>query len=569
MVGSKDKKYYVADFETLVLSEKEIEEGKSTYVWAWALCDVDNIDNVKYGTEIKTFITQIGKLKSGSVVYFHNLKFDGNFILSYLLKNGYKQVEDNKRMTDKTFCAFVSEIGIWYSIQIKINKKSIYIYDSLKKLPFKVSVLAKQLGLKEEKGNIDYKEYREEGGVLTDEDKDYIRRDVQIVAQALKEVCFSKDMYKMTIGSDCMTYYKNNFKDFNKYFPKLMEQDDYYLRNAYKGGYCYVNPKVAGKKLNANGATYDYNSMYPSVMHSQSGYYYPIGKPEYYEGEYEKDITHPLYIQHFKALFTLKEGYVPTVQIKDSVYYNENEYLEEVDEIVELYMCNVDLDRFFEHYEILYYEPIDGYKFDCSRGMFDDYINYWYKYKEQATIKKDKVGRMVAKLMLNNLYGKFATGTDATKQEFFYDDDTGLIKHHNIYDSKSGVYIPVAIFITAYARKELLDAIQSNYDVFCYCDTDSIHILADDAKNIKVHDSALGYWKKESTWTQAKFIRQKTYAEYINGSWDIKACGANDEVKENITNIDDFKMGASFPGKKLVKKVPGGVVLIDTNFSII
>lgn len=567
------KKRYVADFETLVLNEEAISAGRPTYVWAWALCDIDNIDNVIYGTDIKSFFNQLGKLKSGCEIYFHNLKFDGNFIVSYMLSNGYTQVQSNKKMPDKTFTALVSEIGIWYSLQIKINKKNIHIQDSLKKLPFSVKVLAKQLGLPEEKGSIDYKKYREEGGVLSEEDKDYIRRDVQIVARALKEVCFEKNLYKMTIASDCMKYYKDTFAKFKEYYPELSEEEDEFCRNSYKGGYCWVNPKIKEKLVKKPGSTYDYNSMYPSVMHSQSGYYYPIGKPIYYKGQYQEDFRYDLFIQHFWAMFKLKEGKIPTVQIKNNAYYRESEYLEEVTEPVELYMTNVDLERFFKHYDIFSYIPIDGYKFESTKGMFDEYINHWYSYKEECTKTGDKVGRMQSKLMLNSLYGRFAVSTNANTQSFYLDED-GLVKHDNVESTKKGLYVPIASFITAYARKELMDAIQANYNTFCYCDTDSIHIVAPDAKGIKVHDSALGYWKKESSWDKAKFLRQKTYAEHIYDPktdryfWDYKACGMNEEVKESIQDIDDFFVGGVYPGKKITKRVPGGVVITETTFKI-
>lgn len=573
MKSVEKKERYVADFETLVLAQEAIDAGKPTYVWAWALCDCNNIDKVIYGTDIASFFKQLGKLKSGSEVYFHNLKFDGQFLVSYMLKNGWQQVESNRKMPENTFTSLVSEIGIWYSLQIKINKKNIHIQDSLKKLPFSVRVLAKQLGLPEEKGEIDYKKYREEGGTLSQEDKDYIRRDVQIVARALNEVCFKKSLFKMTIASDCMKYYKDTFPKFKEYYPELSDEEDEFCRNAYKGGYCYVNPKIQEKLIRKIGTTYDYNSMYPSVMHSQSGYPYPIGKPVYYKGQYKQDWKYDLYIQHFVAMFKLKKGKVPTVQIKNSIYYKESEYLSEVTEPVELYMTNIDLQRFFDHYDIFSYIPIDGYKFESSVGMFDEYIDHWYKYKEECTISGDKVGRMQSKLMLNSLYGKFATSTNATMQKFYLDED-GIVKHDNIEKEKKGIYVPIGAFITAYARKELLDAIQANYNIFCYCDTDSIHITAPEAKGIKVHDSKLGFWKKESTWDKAKFLRQKTYSEHIydpkNNSyyWDYKACGMNDEVKENIKDIDDFFVGGVYPGKKIVKRVPGGVVITETTFRI-
>ena len=557
----------MADFETTT-------DPADCRVWAGCAVDIEALQVVHIGNDLDSFMEYLSN--KNTVCYFHNLKFDGQFIISHLLKMNYKQYDGKKSMEPKSFNALVSELGSWYSIQIKTNnKKNIVIYDSLKKLPFKVEQLAKQLGLPEEKGHIDYTKYREEGGKLSDTDKDYIRRDVQIVARALKEVCFGKGLYDITIGTDCMRYYKSITPNFDKIFPEISTEIDEYLRHAYKGGYCYVNPRFQGKLIKQPGQTYDYNSMYPSVMHSKLGYYYPVGEPEYFKGDYIENGNKrkPLYIQHFYASFKLKPGHVPTVQIKKSMYYSEHEYIEESQALEELYMTNVDLDMFFAQYDVYEYQAIDGYCFARQRGMFDKYIDYWYKYKEEATINKDKVGRLLAKLMLNNLYGKFGTGLDATTQDFYLSDD-GILRHRNNYKTKKGVYIPVACFITAYARYELISAIQSEFDNFCYCDTDSIHIIGSHEPNLLIDDSALGHWKKECVWSQAKFLRQKTYAEKVLNpvtlkcEWDYKACGAPDEVKENIKDINDFKINAEFPGKKIVKRVPGGIVLIESTFII-
>ena len=64
-------------------------------------------------------------------------------------------------------------------------------------------------------------------------------------------------------------------------------------------------------------------------------------------------------------------------------------------------------------------------------------------------------------------------------------------------------------------------------------------------------------------------LRQKTYAEFINNKWDIKCAGMPQEVKDSITDISKFYVGAEFTGKKLQKVVKGGVVLVDTDFKIL
>ena len=81
-------KRYTADFETCTWLKDE------TYVWAWAVCDIDNNDHIDIGTDIKDFFDYM--IKNPGKYLFHNLKFDGEFIISYLLNNGYKHIKDKK-----------------------------------------------------------------------------------------------------------------------------------------------------------------------------------------------------------------------------------------------------------------------------------------------------------------------------------------------------------------------------------------------------------------------------------------------------------------------------------------
>lgn len=72
-------KKFTADFETATWLEDE------TYVWAWATCEIGNEDNIEMGNNIEKFIDFLQKEKN-SVWYFHNEKFDGEFIIWWLEK---------------------------------------------------------------------------------------------------------------------------------------------------------------------------------------------------------------------------------------------------------------------------------------------------------------------------------------------------------------------------------------------------------------------------------------------------------------------------------------------------
>ena len=226
-------KKFTADFETVTWLENE------TYVWAWAICDIDNTENFVYGTDISEFI-EYCKSKKNCKVWFHNLKFDGEFIIYWLLKNGFKHAKNKDEIENNTFTTLISDMGQFYSITIyfkKSNKKvhKIEIYDSLKIIPFSVDETAKSFGLEISKLKIDYNEKREKGHILTDEEIKYIKNDVTIMAKALK-IVFNENLTKMTRASNALSDFKEilTISKFNHYFPELEFEIDKDIRKAYK-----------------------------------------------------------------------------------------------------------------------------------------------------------------------------------------------------------------------------------------------------------------------------------------------------------------------------------------------
>ena len=597
----------VGDFETTT----NINDCR---VWGSCLVNIDNLEVIQLVNNIDDTMLLLENLTINDKVelYYHNLKFDGEFILSWLYNNGFTYDEGLSSM--KTFRALITDTGIFYQIEVRFhrnkNRKKLIIRDSLKIIPLRVEQFPKAFGLEVTKGEIDYTKHRELNHELTEEEIDYIKRDCLIVAQGLKFM-FEQGLNKMTISSCALNNFKETLGGNNKFralFPVLDVKDDKFIRESYKGGYTYVNPKFQNKWLKQEGCTYDVNSLYPSQMHSSSGNLLPFGMPVYFKGEYPKNDYYPLYIIRFKCKFKLKKGYVPTIQIKNNIRFcgKETEYLTNSGvERVELTMTNIDFETMLKHYNVTRLEFLDGYMFKGKIGIFDKYINHWNRIKEKATQEKNEGMRTIAKLMNNSLYGKFATNPiNDTKIPVMLD---GVVKHESklilenkIEDLKDIIlkaskdrevtYTAMACFITAYARRVTHRAIQDNYDNFCYADTDSIHILGNNVLNIDIDDSDLGAWKHECNWTDAKFIRAKTYIEEIKGNivdgkfkpslneWtvtelDVKCAGMPDNVKKVITK-DNFKIGFSTEKygdeyQKIVpKRVRGGVVLVNTTFSI-
>lgn len=565
-------KKFTADFETATWLEDE------SFVWAWALCEIGNTDNLKIGNTIETFFETIKK-EDNPVILFHNLKFDGEFILFHLLKNEYEHV-DRKEKKTKSFSTLISDMGLFYQIEVylQVNKtkvKKITFLDSLKIINQSVSQIAKTFKLEESKLEIDYNAPREKGHILTKDEEEYIKNDVVIVAKGL-EFLYKMGLEKMTAGSNALFDYKMimSKKKFEKIYTKLTFECDKDLRQAYKGGFTYLNPIYEGKDVDS-GEVLDVNSLYPSVMYKEL---LPFGEPFFFEGQYKYDRIYPLYIQRITCSFVLKEGKIPTIQIKHRQFI-DNEYLTSSNgDIVALTLTNVDLDLFFEQYDVYDLKYHCGWKFKAMHGLFTSYIDKWIEVKNNATKTGNKGLRQVAKIMLNSLYGKFATGLEVRSKVPYLEQD--IVKYKiTAPERKDGVYLPMGAFITAYAREKTIRTSQAiktyslekyGVDMYCYSDTDSVHTLLpiEELKQFcEIDDVELGKWKHESHFTKARFVRQKTYLEEIDGEMKITCAGlpqrCYDEVKWN-----EFKVGMKVDGKLRFKHVKGGVNLVNTEFTI-
>ena len=172
----------------------------------------------------------------------------------------------------------------------------------------------------------------------------------------------------------------------------------------------------------------------------------PFGEPVFFNGEYKKDNVYELYIQMITCSFKLKKNKIPTIQIKHSMSFLPNEYLETTNgEIVCLVLTNIDLKLFFEQYDVFDLEYVCGWKFKGIKGLFSTYIDKWVQRKNEATISGNKGQRTLAKLMLNSLYGKFATSLDVQSKIPFMGDDEIIHYRLSEKETKEGIYLPVRV----------------------------------------------------------------------------------------------------------------------------
>lgn len=643
----KDIRYYVADFETTVYKGQA-----NTLVWAAAIVEF-NTEAVQIVASIESFMKYIFYLADANdadlMIYFHNLKFDGAFILSYLLSHpGYTQAYDEKKQNFKAanklnhheYTYVISRKGQWYRIIISHHRHTIEIRDSTKLLPFSVKQLGDSFGTKHKKLSMEYEGYREPEGTITEDEKRYIANDVLVVKEAL-EIMFSEGNDKLTIGSCCLSQFKSLYdKDlYKQLFPNLFEEriPSYrwgkptvgeFIQQAYHGAWCYL---VKGKenKEYQNGCTCDVNSLYPYVMHSASGFKYPVGKPRFWQGSKIPDTAldgNHYYFIWFKTRFYIKEGMLPTIQIKSGLYppkewletsdlYRKGHWFTEYEAldgatkqlIPEFVMTQWDWKLLNEHYNLKDLEILGGCYFQAESGIFDQYIDYYKEIKVHSKGAK----RTEAKLFSNNLYGKMAASPDSSFKVASLDQN-GILRYNDVerHDKTPG-YIPIGAAITSHARYFTITHAQENYygpdkPGFIYADTDSLHgdLSAEEWKDIHIHPTEYGCWKLEGEWDKAIFVMPKTYIEHVVKSdgkkcaprYSITAAGMPKECKEYLNRsllgikvakrekahmdkdvvkfintprtIKDFKTGLIIPGALKAMNIPGGVLLSPRNHTM-
>lgn len=588
----------VADFETTVY------DGQTdTQVWSAAWAELYK-DEVFVLGNIHSYMQTMIQYKQNIIIWFHNLKFDGTFILTYLLHHDYTfTTKPRKDMVPRSFNCLISSKRQFYSITIKTSYGFIEFRDSLKLVPFSLKAAAKAFETEHQKLDMTYKGYRYPDCPISPDELAYIKNDV-LALKEIMEHMVSEGHHRLTIGSCALHEFKTKYdkSEYESLFPELeilpsptdadITQESY-IRRFYKGAWCYVGR--SGHQL--SGRTFDINSLYPFVMHSQSGNYYPIGHPQFFYGSIpdicnREDIV---WFVHIRAKFELKEGYLPTIQIKKSFLYNPREWLttsrikfrgqyydyldkngERYYAYPELYLTMKDYELFLKHYNVTDLQVIDGCYFNAIRGIFDDYINKWKSLKENAP---NKVQRTISKLFQNALYGKFSTSTDSSYEEPCLDEE-GILSFlpHTEFKKKAG-YIPIGAMITSNARYYTITHAQENYDLFCYADTDSLHLLEGDFKDLDIHPTRLGAWKCETHWSSAIFIRAKTYAEFIRikdeenvyPHWEITCAGMPERCKKIFLAehpITDFKYGLKIRGKLVPKIIQGGTILIERDFTL-
>lgn len=528
---------------TMLTSDVKFYE-ENGYVETDMICSV-GIDVDEYGVyeSLKDFIEIESDIERSKKMYIYDLSFYGEYILQYLESSEWIYTKSRK-MNPGEYAAIMSN-GEIFQIRFMIDKEpSVYlnIYDIKKAVPSSNYDLNKGFGL-------EIKDYK-----YNNKDED-VRNMIKNAGEYAKLMSYviGMNLNGVTLSSSAFSQLRKSVKNFDKMFPKTEVNEYDFIREGYFSGYNNVNNIWVGKELEGV-TTLDVNSMFPSKMKNEI---LPFGKGVWQDGEIKSDWRYPLFIQRMKVKgFAVRYGKTPFVNLHTTGLYNNERYPSEHHGDIEITLPSTLIDLFFDTYTVYGLEYIGGYKYNGTKGAFDGFIDKWVDIKEKADKNGDKAMRSLSKYVLNMSYGSF--GRRRTIDTTVIKDGERVSETVNV----SNRYLPVAIFITSYAIKEIVELVCALEDDFVYADVDSIHFLGGDIPSTiedKIDDSKLGMWSVEGVYDRSKFLKLKTYINENKKGLTVKTAGAGREVREQFT-FDNFNYGTEFEGVVKAVKVKGGAI---------
>lgn len=484
---------------------------------------LSNISNDEIIMETNN-MNDILNLKGKNQITVSSLEFWGPFIVSFLFNNGWKTDEENKNLKNKyTFNTLINDQGDWYRISAKGKNGTIIFENFVKKIGTDTETFGKDMNIE------------------NDENK--------IINYAIRLLDNNK-LDSLTIGSACLKEFKR-MGFCHSSLCKICDEEEKFIRESYKGGLCGTGER---KEYEGLITVLDMNSMYPYVL---CKYRYPSGAGTYVKGKCKGEC----YIQRLTVTLKLKKDKIPCLVEKNMFFDVEPIYYTRTT----LTLTNVDIENMYENYEVDNIVYIDGYEYKTTKGNFTGYILKWYDEKMKAKQEGNHSKYYLAKLMLNNLGGKLGTKRTFNKNMISMDDKGNLVNNIVKIPSEDW-YLPAACFMTAYARKELIEMHNKLGKELLYYDTDSLHLIGE-VTDERIDDLKLGYWKIEGIFNKGIYYKQKTYGERdLNNKWKYTVAGCPYDAKQQITE-DNFKEGTTIQ-TKVTKRIKGGCTYTNITFTI-
>lgn len=602
---AKLKQMYVADFETCDAWEPKGDEIPNQRVWLAGHKNLETMETTVF-TTLDDFMEDI--LSRGDNLNreyaFHNLKFDGSFIIPWLLRNGYRVTHEKPRTHE--FSVLIDERNNWYTIQIQVtSKRRVLLWDSLKLFPTALEYLHNSYGTPTKKIHESeefYNKLRSENHTPTPEELKYLENDLQVLAETLNEhIKFYGLRFKKTQASQSFYNFEQHFKAWKLRFPPLSNSIDKDIRKAYWGGISFASERYRGKDC-YNISVYDINSSYPAQLAFKK---LPYGKPLQKYGQGIHPDMSKFWVAEAIVSFKLKEDKLPCIPTKAIIEGKPvtlEHWLTDSNGLVRMIFCNIDYKTILESYEfeVLSWEWSIHFAWKVQKEISSFVLmnnENKVKYKKMASETKDPELRREymarsqrAKIDNNSFYGKF--GEEIVKRgktPYLFDDDVVYrVDREDTLKEGKRKFLPVAIATTAWGRRQLVTMANALVKYFLYCDTDSIHFLEEGNSIIKEKEKEglfeidpvkLGAWDFEGHFDRGRFLRSKCYYEEVIGEHpEVTLAGlpadahsGSGSKKRSCCTWENFHIGLFIEGgngKLRTIRTPTGNKLVPCDFQI-
>ena len=417
-------------------------------------------------------------------------------------------------------------------------KRQITFRDSAGLLPFGLANITKSFGVKNAKGEFDFTTW---DGKITKKLLEYLRDDCIGLHQSLTAF-FNWPLIKKagsahTMASQAMRVFRLFMTQELKKPPEAVDE---FVRKSYFGGRTEIFiPEFKDPKKELN--YYDVNSLYPTVMRDNR---YPgnfAGWTEDYCGE----------VMGF---------YEAKVRVPDSLHIPPLPRMQQLGFSEKLIFPTGEFEGIFSTIELEYAKSLGveiletgkGAIFEDAGFLFRDYIQKLYDMRLEAKKKKDGVGDVLCKLLMNSTYGRF--GLNCEKQTVVWDDgrveasplcelNIGGFTHRlmtkDVHLDQTFTNVAIAAWVTSHSRILMHKIFMKSPKEIYYTDTDSLF----STKKFGTGD-ALGELKKENDEPieHAIFLLPKTYAFKTNDGAVKKAMKGFNSRKIDKFTMDDFNL---------------------------
>ena len=449
------------------------------YIWTF------NINNeTYYGRTWEDFVKFLDILEKlvpvKKYVFVHNLSFEFQFLQGFL---DFELVFARK--SHKVIKAELKNYNIEFRCSYFMSNVSL-------------DKLAKTYNLNTKKlvGNLDYNKIRHSKTKLTKKELSYCENDTQVVAEYIRKMLdeyITLDRIPLTNTGQVRRELRDIVqKDFayRKYVKPSINIDTHIynlLVKCFAGGYTHAN-WIYTNRIIKNVVSYDFTSSYPYVMLTNK---YPMGefkKCNIKKFEQIIDIFAYIVVVKFKNIkckfynnFISKSK---CVEISGGRYDNGRVIQAEELKII---VTDVDLKYILRAYKYEEYEIEEAYYsvYKYLPIQFIDFILQKYENKTKyKNVKGKEVEYAIEKGRFNSLYGMSVTNT--IRDEVEYDKKLGwnevklsneeIIKRLKIEKNKCFMSFSWGVWVTAYARNNIIQNIIDNDKYVIYSDTDSIKL---------------------------------------------------------------------------------------------